>query len=203
MKKLLSLLLLATLISTCGQQGAEEGSRNSSAYQYSYCGQVQGSGNNLQMSSNGQFYNLTSEGQNTNILNTLAQQANTGQQTCVYTNIQPQNPQTGGYQGYSIPTIVVQSLSNAVSNSGNYIANVCGSIYRGNNYNSGNVYYIQSNGGSNTTAIVNYIIQPNNTTVTNQLYQITNQARQGCVYSNQQVSNGQYGQMIYADHVVI
>lgn len=200
MKMFILLLITLPMVISCGQNNTSSDNSRSNAYKYSYCGTVQGSTNMLQLYSNGQVYNLTYEGQNSQIMNALASQANTSQQTCVYTNIQAQYPvNTGGYQGYSIATIVVQSIGNQSDN--NYTVSFCGSIYQGGALNSGNVYYIQTN--SNNSAIVNYTLNANNNTVLNQLYQVSSQARQGCVYSMQNVMNSQYGQVINVDHITL
>lgn len=203
--KTLILATLSLVIISCGPVENNRTDTPRSSFQYSYCGQITGSANQLQINSQGQVYNLSTADQN--ILASLSQTANTNQNTCVYTNVQPQNTSTNGnnsvYVGYSLPTIVVQSINNGgvTNNGGSYPVQLCGLIYRGNSFNGGIIYYVQVNGATQTSAVTSYIIQPNNNMVTNMLTQVQSQ-RNGCVMASSQPQASNSGPIVYAEQVV-
>jgi hypothetical protein len=61
---------------------------------------------------------------------------------------------------------------------------------------------IQVTGQSPTGAVAHYQIQSNSNTVVNLLNQMSNQQRNGCVYSNQQPMQSGYTQIVIAEQVV-
>jgi hypothetical protein len=206
MKKLLSFILLSLLFISCGKEEDEKNS-SSSSYKYSFCGSVESLNNNLKINTSNGSYNLSYQGSNQNLINQLYQYANTNQQTCVYTNIDPQtNGSNGGYTGYALPTIVVQSLSNgSVSSAGNYPVQLCGMVYKAYSYGGTHDqtrYVIQVTDQSKTGAVAHYQIQSNSNTVVNLLNQMSSQQRNGCVYSNQQPMQSGYTQIVIAEQVV-